>query len=435
MKKIIICALMLTLVTLSACTSRAESVFKTDANNYFKTFEDSQTGGKNKTDFQFDKEKGSVALSYAVTGNKTLDAKIKDYCDSLVAEFNKTSQKGDSIYISYRSFEPAKDIFGVAVHSKKTVGEKVSEEVEIFNMDKDGNDPVTTTVKRACAIEGRNIIFNDKEGINTDKLKKVTPKTLLFAKTGVEVTFDNRDFDGGDGETTVTVDYTMLYNYLPKALQDETPKPQRFVDITKKLVAVTYDDGPHNTYSNRILDTLEEHGCVATFFEVGNLVEQGADTIKRAEALGCEIASHTWSHANLQTSSQSVIDSQIEKADEAIEDVIGKKPALLRPPYGATDKELLANCDKYLIGWSVDTNDWKYRDADKVFGVIKNEGDLDGDVILMHSLYDSTAKATERIVPYLVDKGYQLVTISELIKYKNEDFLETGKYYTYNYFG
>jgi peptidoglycan/xylan/chitin deacetylase (PgdA/CDA1 family) len=278
---------------------------------------------------------------------------------------------------------------------------------------------MTENLKKLVTIEARDTFPG---------IKKENALRMLVTNSGIRAYFKT---DEGEKETEVP--FSKLRAFVPASLcKDEGG---RYIDITKKMVAITFDDGPHNTYSNKILDTLEKHNSVATFFEVGNLVSQGADTIKRADALGCEIASHTWSHANLQTSSQSVIDSQIEKADEAFYEAIGKKPALLRPPYGATDKELLANCDKYLIGWSVDTNDWKYRDADKVFSVIKNEGDLDGDVILMHSLYDSTAKATERIVPYLVDKGYQLVTISELIKYKNEDFLETGKYYTYNYFG
>ena len=228
--------------------------------------------------------------------------------------------------------------------------------------------------------------------------------------------------------------YTKLRPLLPEPLKEITPATERVVDISKKMVAITYDDGPHNTYTNKILDTLEEHNAVATFFEVGQLLGQGADTLKRAESLGCELASHTWSHKNLQTSSLDTITDQIERTDEKFKEITGKAPTLLRPPYGAVGKTLLNNSDKYLIGWSVDTEDWRYRDKDKVVASIKNAGDLDGDVILMHSLYDSTAKATAEIVPWLIEQGYELVTVSELIKYKYEDVLQSGKYYTYNYF-
>lgn len=114
--------------------------------------------------------------------------------------------------------------------------------------------------------------------------------------------------------------------------------------------------------------------------------------------------------------------------------MLGCKPTMLRPPYGAVGSKLRENCDEYLIGWSVDTEDWKYRDKDKVVASVKNEGDLDGDVILMHSLYESTADAVKELVPWLIENGYQLVTVSELMKYRYETELETGKYYSGSWF-
>lgn len=170
------------------------------------------------------------------------------------------------------------------------------------------------------------------------------------------------------------------------------------------------------------------------FFEVGNVIPNAPEAMKRAAELGCEIGSHSYTHKNLETASVDRIKEEIEKTDAKFEEVLGYKPTMLRPPYGAVDSDLRENCSEYLIGWSVDTEDWKYRDKDKVVASVKNEGDLDGDVILMHSLYESTADAVKELVPWLIENGYQLVTVSELMKYKYETELETGKYYSGSWF-
>ena len=197
----------------------------------------------------------------------------------------------------------------------------------------------------------------------------------------------------------------------------------------EKLIAITYDDGPGGEAETKILKTLKKYGAVATFFYVGNRVDYDQKNVKRAYEQGCEIANHSWDHADLTGLSAKGVKSQMRKTNKAIKEVIGVKPEIYRPPYGSYNDDVLEAADMPAIIWDVDTEDWRSRDAKAVFKVIKKTKKLDGKIILMHSIYDSTAAATKKIVPYLQKKGYQLVTVSELIKYKTGEAPKAGHTY------
>lgn len=202
----------------------------------------------------------------------------------------------------------------------------------------------------------------------------------------------------------------------------------RRIDPNKPMVALTYDDGPHRTYTNRILDTLEKYNSAATFFELGERAVNCADVIKREVELGCEVANHSYSHPNLATLSAGGVSSQISRTNDVIYNACGIRPKLVRPPYGSNNSTVRNNAGAPIILWSIDTLDWKYRNASYVTSVIKSNV-TDGSVILMHSLYDSTATATEIIVPWLLSQGYQLVTVSELAEARGIK-MQNGKVYT-----
>lgn len=189
------------------------------------------------------------------------------------------------------------------------------------------------------------------------------------------------------------------------------------IDPNGKMVALTYDDGPHNTYTNRILDVMEKYDARATFFIVGSRVEYGKQPLKRAADLGCEIGSHTYNHLNLPTASDSQIRDEMNRTDALVKKYAGVTPVIMRPPGGATSSRSLAAAGKPAIMWSVDTRDWEHRTASKTVSHIKSNV-YDGAIILMHDLYAPTASATETIVPWLINNGYQLVTVSELMYYR-----------------
>ncbi|MGN1316806.1 MAG: polysaccharide deacetylase family protein [Acutalibacteraceae bacterium] len=203
------------------------------------------------------------------------------------------------------------------------------------------------------------------------------------------------------------------------------------IDPKKKMVALTYDDGPYTPVTNQILDVLEEYNGRATFFVVGSRVSTYKDCIIREAKLGCEIGNHTYNHTILTSASTSTIKSEISKTNEAVKNITGTSPKIVRAPGGAVNSTVKSNVNYPLFNWSVDTLDWKNRNSSSVVTNIKNNV-RDGSIVLMHDLYGSTGDATETIVPWLVKNGYQLVTVSELMAVKGIN-VEKGNLYTCAY--
>lgn len=197
--------------------------------------------------------------------------------------------------------------------------------------------------------------------------------------------------------------------------------------IPEKIIALTFDDGPYTPVTMRILDVLEEYGAHATFFVVGNRVKNYQDCVIRATNLNCEIADHTWSHQTLTKLSGDAVSAQINDCADTVYNLTGIRPVVMRPVGGSYNSTVSQNVGMPMIIWSVDTNDWKYRDSNHVINEILNNA-KDGDIVLMHDLYETTASAVEYVVPELVDRGYTLVTVSELAEYKKVK-MEKGKAY------
>ena len=189
------------------------------------------------------------------------------------------------------------------------------------------------------------------------------------------------------------------------------------IDPEKKMVALTFDDGPSNQNTNRILDVLEQNHARATFFVIGKRIADRTEVIARALSLGCEIGSHTWGHSDFTKYPKSALIDSLKKTDEAMVSNFNYHMTLFRPPDASINKDV-ENVSKdmgyAMILWSGSSHDWSIKDADKVY---RNTFSCaaDGAIILYHDIYDFTADAIERVVPDLISQGYQLVTISELI--------------------
>lgn len=202
----------------------------------------------------------------------------------------------------------------------------------------------------------------------------------------------------------------------------------RKIDKNKKMVALTYDDGP-SIYTPRVLKTLKENNAVATFFVVGNRVPTYSDTVKKAHDMGCEIGNHTYEHKNLTRVSEAEVKRQITKTNRNVKKVTGQAPVIVRPTGGAINANVKQWVGMPSIIWSIDTLDWKTRNAGSTKKAVLDHV-KDGDIVLMHDLYSATASASETIIPELVKRGYQLVTVSELAECRG-GMKETGAYYSF----
>lgn len=192
------------------------------------------------------------------------------------------------------------------------------------------------------------------------------------------------------------------------------------IDPNRPMVALTYDDGPSPTVTPRILKCLQDNGGRATFFMVGKQVVKSPDVLKQMVAQGCEVANHTYDHTLMTKVAPSELASQLAATNQVVSDACGISPVLMRPCGGAKTVDgmnIVGAISMPAILWSIDTLDWKTRDASQTIPNVLNQV-KDGDIILMHDLYDATAEASETIIPELVNRGFQLVTVSELASYR-----------------
>ena len=185
-----------------------------------------------------------------------------------------------------------------------------------------------------------------------------------------------------------------------------------------KVIALTFDDGPSEKLTPKLLDILKERKIHATFFVVGQNAAEYPDILKRAVAEGHEIGNHSWSHPQLTRLSTAGVDSQISKTNAAIKAAIGHDPVLMRPPYGATtpalNRHYAQTYGMKVILWSVDPLDWKYRNSARVEREILAQTGPGG-IILSHDIHATTVAAMPDTIDALLAKGYKFVTVSELL--------------------
>lgn len=185
-----------------------------------------------------------------------------------------------------------------------------------------------------------------------------------------------------------------------------------------KYIAITFDDGP-GEYTDKLLNALEKNHSKATFFVLGNRANAYKKQLKREAQLGMEIGSHTYSHQNLKTLSKKKIKSEIFKTRDAVKKVTGNAPTLLRPPYGNYNSTVSKNAGVPMIYWSVDTEDWKHRNANYISKYIVSHAG-DGEIILLHDIHPTSVNGFIKALPKLRKKGYELVTVSELYAIKGK---------------
>ena len=185
-------------------------------------------------------------------------------------------------------------------------------------------------------------------------------------------------------------------------------------DAKQKRIALTFDDGPHQYVTKQILTTLQKHEVKATFFVLGQNVVKHPEIVKKADAFGHEIANHSWGHNNLTKLNGKQMQAEIDRANEAICDAIGKYPTMYRPPYGAIDETVREVIELTPVLWNIDTLDWHHKTPSKTLANLKAQAKDDG-IILMHDIYQQSAEALEDVILYLKEEGYEFVTTSELL--------------------
>ena len=188
------------------------------------------------------------------------------------------------------------------------------------------------------------------------------------------------------------------------------------VEVEKpKYVALTFDDGPRYNTTGPLLDGLAKRGVVATFFVIGRQVEGNEDLICRMAADGHQIGNHTYSHVALQDLDPDAVVEEIQKTEVVLEHLVGEREFWLRPPYGLIDSSRAALVDTPMVYWTVDPEDWRILDSDRVAEAVVSKVES-GDVVLLHDFYPTSVEAALEIVDRLAAEGYTFVTVEQLFR-------------------
>ena len=191
------------------------------------------------------------------------------------------------------------------------------------------------------------------------------------------------------------------------------------VHVDGPYIAMTFDDGPSATLTPKLLDLLAAHHIKATFFVIGENVAEHPEIVARAAREGHEIGNHSWSHPNFGKMSDDSVRRQLQQTDDAIKNATGKRPTLMRPPYGSiTTREKRWIHDEFgydIILWDVDPYDWKRPGPAVVRARILKET-RPGSIVLSHDIHPGTIEAMPSTFDELEAKGFKFVTVSELIR-------------------
>ena len=193
-------------------------------------------------------------------------------------------------------------------------------------------------------------------------------------------------------------------------------KNDKIIDPKLPVVALTFDDGP-SRYTKDIIDTLKSNNVNATFFVLGNKIEIYKDIISESIKNGNEIGNHSYNHKWLSKLSTNELLDQINKTQDILKETVNYTPTCFRPTYGSVNNKIRKSINLSITLWTIDTKDWKINSVARI--VERAIKDIeDGDIILMHDIFQRSSEALKKIIPKLKEQGYQFVTISELEEVK-----------------
>lgn len=294
-----------------------------------------------------------------------------------------------------------------------------------YYFDADGNK-----VTGKQTINNATYFFN-KDGVMQTGWKKTDDGTYYLGDNGAAVigwqTIEDNDyyFDNSGIMATGEVQVGLAKCTFSKKGKLKS-KGDVNIDASKPMVALTFDDGPGER-TGELLAQLEKYNAHATFFMQGKNIPGKEDFVKKMKETGCELGNHSYDHPQLTKLSADKIANQIGTTNDLIQQAAGSTATVMRPPYGAINDTVRSSVGLPMILWSIDTLDWKTRNAQSSIDTVMNDVQ-DGDVILMHDIHTESIDAALVLIPKLEEAGYQLVTVSEMAKAKGVALQNGEKY-------
>ncbi len=206
----------------------------------------------------------------------------------------------------------------------------------------------------------------------------------------------------------------VLKEQTEDALTEKVPAGEVQSEETERKVSITFDDGPHPSYTVQLLDGLKERNVHATFFVTGEHAQANPDIIRRMKEEGHLIGNHTYSHMQLQKNNREKFKEELVATNEVIEQITGEEVEYVRPPYGSWDKSFEKELNMFPVLWTVDPMDWCCSSAPCIARKVLEKTE-ENDIILLHDYYESSVTAALKIIDNLLEQGYTFVTVDEIL--------------------
>ena len=351
--------------------------------------------------------------------NAYIDSVLMDFVDEQAANTKVAKYKRAVLTNTIDSYKVNDNIYGIRVitNLKKIDSEDYTTIIKTFNYNKVDEEEASlgNLFKKG---------YEDVVGSYDQLLLKSQSMFLYTGQDYREVQYNTLK--------DLAIKNVLLADNLKLSQEEYDALFKGKIDPDQKMIAITFDDGPHPTNTQKILDALEKYDGRATFFMLGQNAEAYPDAVKAVYESGSEIGIHTWNHPQLTKLSSDKILKQVQDTSDVIYELTGFRPKLVRPPYGAINETVKTTLKDYpLICWNIDSEDWKSKD-ETVFVPHVMKDVSDGDIVLLHDIHSTTVPGAEKIIKQLAEQGYQLVTVSELLEVKECDTVNIRVFYSGN---
>ncbi|MBS4190600.1 DUF4309 domain-containing protein [Bacillus sp. FJAT-49705] len=342
-------------------------------------------------------------------------------------EPDQVDKVGFGYYATYKNknvvlgFNELGQVFDIRSYAKDLRTVTVKEAEEAFGEPMDirmVNDEYIYVYKLNESIELKLIIPKNMKGIDHISVFN-SQRKIVNKHTDDEYKLDIK---GKSNQLTAQA-WGKMQNWREQIVQFSNEHENVYTNgPNKKMVALTFDDGPDEIVTPAIIDILNEYKVKGNFFFLGSEVKKYPDVVKEAYVKGNLVLSHSYNHVDLTSLSKEKIQAEVDQAGNAIQAVIGQEPAILRTPYGETNDKVasIAEQEGYsIVLWSIDTLDWSQKESSNIVNnVIENV--RNGDIILMHSDSEKTetAKALPLIIEALQEQNFEIVDLETLLGVK-----------------
>ncbi|KXT81099.1 Peptidoglycan N-acetylglucosamine deacetylase [Streptococcus oralis] len=395
-----------------------------------KSEKDQQFNSGSQKD-HFRKGQAEVIAYYPLQGEEVI-ASVREKINQDIKE--KLEDKEDLVFYYTEQLDPvlkgvvarniSKQVYDL---SASKVEEKEKTSLGKIFLTEDGKDFDLSKLFKDASKAKELLLTQIKSTLEDKKLDQAKIDQVIKSFTDQELTswtFDYKDsqiilYPANAGETVeeIALPISSFFDVVESSYlleKDAELYQAYFVKKNKKVVALTFDDGPNPSTTPQALDTLAKYGVKATFFVLGKNISGNEDLLKRMKSEGHVIGNHSWDHPVLSKLSLEDAKKQITDTEDLLIQVLGSSSKLMRPPYGAITDDIQNNLDLSFIMWDVDSLDWKSRNETAILTEIQHQA-RNGSIILMHDIHETTVHCLPKVIEYLKSEGYEFVTVPELL--------------------